>query len=165
MRNTVISWLVLSVLLFWSMGAYNRLVKLRALALVAFTALDGLLVQCSQFIRQHGVNPLETPGSDASQWLMRSLAIEQFDLSLKIARTKPLSKPEMGTLKANLETMLLAAASMPYTLQPQWTQLVLQAELSQQEFNHRVIHYNDAIYQFPAIMLAKVFGFKSAQPI
>ena len=59
----------------------------------------------------------------------------------------------------------LAGPALPLTLQSEWEQVQRQAEAARIEFNRLVTNYNDAIAQFPAMMLATVFGFKPAQPI
>jgi LemA protein len=51
------------------------------------------------------------------------------------------------------------------TLVLQWTQLGAQTDAARSEFNQRVVNYNEAIQQFPALLLAWVLGFKPAQPI
>lgn len=45
MTSSVAFWLVLAVLLFWSLGAYNRLVRLRARVLGRFAQVDQHMVQ------------------------------------------------------------------------------------------------------------------------
>jgi hypothetical protein len=45
MSNSVTFWLLLAVLGFWAMGAYNRLVRLRSQGLQAFASLEVLFNQ------------------------------------------------------------------------------------------------------------------------
>ena len=42
----------------------------------------------------------------------------------------------------------------------EWNHLVLQVAAAAEEFNQTVQHYNDAVRQFPAVLLAWLFGFK-----
>ena len=44
-------------------------------------------------------------------------------------------------------------------------QLVLQAHAATVQFNQAVARYNEAIGQFPALLLALLFGFKPARPL
>ncbi|MBV5345415.1 MAG: LemA family protein [Rhodoferax sp.] len=46
-----------------------------------------------------------------------------------------------------------------------WEQLAFEVERARSDFNQTVTNYNEAKNQFPATVLAKIFGFKSAQPI
>jgi LemA protein len=54
---------------------------------------------------------------------------------------------------------------LPPSFQLQWAQFDSQVERARSDFNESVINYNEAKNQFPANMLAKIFGFKSAQPV
>lgn len=83
----------------------------------------------------------------------------------------------MGALSTALETLYLswsrlrdlpsdlAGAALPITLQSQWEHVALQAEIARTEFNRMVTNYNQAISQFPALLLAWLFGFRPAQPL
>jgi len=59
----------------------------------------------------------------------------------------------------------LAGEPLPAVLQQQWEHITLQAANAKQEFNRLVQDYNDAIVQFPAHLLAWLFGFKPAHTI
>lgn len=83
----------------------------------------------------------------------------------------------MSALKTALETLCLswcrlrdlppdlAGPALPATLQSQWEHLTLQSDIARAEFNRLVANYNEAIEQFPALFLARLFGFKAAQPL
>lgn len=181
MSDSVMRWLSVAVLLFWAMGAYNRLVRLRSQGIVAFAALAGLFQQylllvttnCPQTARD------TTQGDDdvSAAWAGLAAAAEQFSASLKVAHGQPLNGATMRALKTAFDTLCvswsrlqelppdLAGPALPSTLQAQWAQLALQTEMARTEFNRRVVNYNEAIVQFPALLLAWVFGFKPAQPI
>ena len=186
MSDSVMVWLIIAVLLFWAMGAYNRLIRLRSRAIVAFGALEGLfnrylsLVQVICTDTGAGSNASDadqagdTPG-DACAGL--SAAAQQFNTSLKVAHAKPLSRLRISALKTAYETLCmswvrlrnlppdLAGAALPDGLQVQWEQLTVQADAARAEFNGQVVNYNQAIDQFPALMLAWLFGFKPAETI
>ena len=104
-------------------------------------------------------------------------AADQFNASLKVAHAQPLNGPTMNALRTALETLCLswsrlrdlppdlAGPALPSTLQSQWEHVAMQAEIARAEFNRVVGNYNEATNQFPAFLLAWVFGFKPAQPI
>ncbi len=186
MSDSVMVWFVIAMLFFWSMGAYNRLVRLRAQGIVAFAALEGLFNQCLLMVKTnlpdtgaihslHDANQGLDPSSTA--WAGLAAAAEQFNACLKMAHAQPLNGPTMSALRTAFETLSLswsrlrdlppdlAGPALPGPLQSQWEQLALQSELARAEFNKRVVNYNEAIDQFPALLLAWVFGFKPAQPI
>ena len=186
MSDSVIVWFAIAVLLFWAMGAYNRLMRLRSQGIVAFAALEGLFNQYLLLVKTnfpdagaaHFAHDA-SQGYGASSAALAALvaAADQFSASLKVAHAKPLNGPTMSALRTAFETLCLswvrlrnlppdlAGAALPNPLQSQWELLAFQAEVARTEFNRRVANYNQAIDQFPALILARVFGFKPAQPI
>lgn len=186
MSDSVMVWVFIALLLFWSMGAYNRLVRLRFQGIAAFAALESLLNQYVLMVKANFPDALvfiaprdERQGDDAflDAWTGLTAAADQFTASLKMAHAKPLNGPTMLALRTALDTLCLcwarlrdlppdlAGAPLPSALQSQWEHVALQAEMASTEFNRQVENYNEAIHQFPALLLAWVFGFKSAQPI
>ena len=186
MSDSVMVWLAIAVLLFWAMGAYNRLVRLRSQAILAFAALEGLFNQYLLMVKTNLplAEALQMPqASDQDQdlalvaWRGLAAAADQFSASLKIAHAQPLNGPRIKALQTALETLSLswcrlrdlppdlAGSAMPINLQTQWELLALQVDIARTEFNRRIDNYNEAIHQFPALLLAWVFGFKPAQPI
>ena len=186
MSDSVLVWFAIAVLLFWAMGAYNRLMRLRSQGIGAFVTLEGLFNQYVQLVKTsipqveagHAAHEANQ-GRDASAaaWAGLLAATEQFNASLKVAHVRPLNGATMSALRTAFETMCLswsrlrdlppdlAGPALPGALQQQWEQLAFQAEMARAEFNRRVVNYNQAIRQFPALMLAWLFGFKPAQPI
>ena len=70
--ESLASWIVIAVLLFWFVGAYNRLVRLRASVLQAYATLDAALGRQLDFV-QASINaaPQQDP---PSQELLSSIA-------------------------------------------------------------------------------------------
>jgi LemA protein len=186
MSDSVVVWVGIAVMMFWSMGAYNRLVRLRSQGIAAFAALEVLLNQHVLMVKAN--NPIaEAPQSEldahpsddaqAHAWVGLAAAAGQFNASLKAAHAKPLNGATLLALRTALETFSacwsrlrdlppdLAGSALPGPLQTQWENVALQADVARAEFNKRVDIYNEAIHQFPALLLAWVFGFKPAQPI
>ena len=159
-------WIGLAILPFWAVGAYNRLVRLRSQGLTAFANLEQVLSQLATLAR-HGA-----AGSDAL-----AAAAEQFQASLKVSRTQALNGPTMSALKTAFETLCVcwdrqcevsfdeAAAIAREALQRQWDPLVVQTDRARSEFKVAVENYNVAIGQFPAVLVAWVFGFRAAKPM
>lgn len=185
MSDSVVVWSAVAVLLFWSMGAYNRLMRLRSQGIVAFAALEALLTQYVVMVKtnlpetdvadvQHD---LQRHDASSAAWAGLAAAAEQFNASLKVAHARPLNGPLMSALRTAHETLCLswsrlrdlpldlAEPALSGALQSQWEQLAAQVDVARTEFNRRVENYNEAIDQFPAFLLAWLFGFKPAQPI
>lgn len=186
MSDSVMLWSVVAVLLFWAMGAYNRLVRLRSRGLVAYASLEGLF---NQYVLMVKTNFPDTPADSASRddgqgndlssvaWVALAGATDQFKASLKVAHAQPLNGPTMSALRTAFETLCLswsrlrnlppdlAGMAVPDTLLAQWEHIALQTDMARTVFNAAVADYNQAINQFPTVMLARTFGFRPAQPI
>lgn len=174
MSSFVAAGLLGAVILFWAVGAYNRLVRLRASAIAAFAAMD------AQF--QHYVALVQSefpaPGDGATPAMAGlGAAGRQFDASLRAARLHPLDALTLRTLAAAMDTLSeawsrlcseppdLAGARVPQALQQQWQRIAQQAEVARAEFNRQVQTYNQALELFPANVLASLFRLKPAHVI
>jgi LemA protein len=166
MSSSVFLWIGVAVLLFWAVGAYNRLVRLRSQGLTAFAVLEGLV---NQFV------PMASPEVTDSAALVA--AADQCRVALKMCRSQPLNGATISALTIAYETMCLSwsrqrartpepsSLAQPEIVPLQWEQLVVQAELARADFNKAVARYNAAVTQFPAALLARLFGFRPAQPM
>lgn len=183
-------WVGAAVLLFWAVGAYNRLIRLRAAALQAFAALDvrlreqGELVQsclpASLTITAGAAAAHEDERVDGMTGMWRSLsgAVLQFTATLAAARARPLDEETIAALQAAQGVLHmawqrlqhddahdLAGAALPETVQTHWQQLTANVQADTGHFNQQVQAYNEAIGQFPALVLARLFALKPARAL
>ena len=186
MTGSVVFWGALAVLLFWSVGAYNRLIRLRAAVIAAFAAIDepfkhhiDLVKTGFQQPNDNGFAATKETGPDHPFFLLAGLrgAAEQFDACLKAARSQPLAAPAMSALQTAHQTMHvawsrvqnrphdLAGSLLPEPLPARWHHICANADIACAEFNRQVLSYNDAIAQFPAALLAWLFGFVAAKSV
>lgn len=179
MSDSVIVGFALAVLLFWALGAYNRLQRLRTQGVQAFTALTGLFNQSlalmSAALGQADTNPAfpgvsTEPDSDSIAWTLLLSARQQFSAALLEAQTKPMNAATLRDLSLAWARLRKwpsdpAGITLPYAFSNQWQEVSAQADLARTEFNQRISNYNEAIQQFPAFMLARLMGFKPAPPI
>lgn len=176
-------WIVAALLLFWGIGAYNRLVRLRAAVARAFAALDEQLVRQLVWI-QGGLpealrdGPHTTPGElndeVTAAWGRLHAASEQLAVALAQARAQPLDVAAMAALVMSHEALRTAWAhaladavppdAVPSAdrLQARWMRLLHQSLPLRAAFNDAAQSYNQAIRQFPASLLARLFGFQPA---
>ena len=176
-------WIAAALLLFWGIGAYNRLVRLRAAVARAFAALDEQLVRQLVWI-QGGLpealrdGPHTTPGElndeVTAAWGRLRAASEQFAVALAQARAQPLDVAAMAALVMSHEALRTAWAhaladavppdAVPSAdrLQARWMRLLHQSLPLRAAFNDAAQSYNQAIRQFPASLLAHLFGFQPA---
>jgi LemA protein len=107
-------------------------------------------------------------------WAALGGATAQLSASLAAMRPRPLqaeAAAALGTAQAVLMSAWqrvqhdahdLAGASLPDTVAAQWQQLAADTAKAQAQFNEAVARYNAAIGQFPAVLLAWLFGFGAA---
>jgi hypothetical protein len=73
--ESLASWIVIAVLLFWFVGAYNRLVRLRAAVLQAYGALDAALSKQLDFVQASiTAAPAATDAANAPSESLSSIA-------------------------------------------------------------------------------------------
>jgi LemA protein len=181
--SSVVWWTLAAVLLFWAVGAYNRLMRLRAEANGAYANVDGELARQVELVRQQlpppePTQPAPLDGEPTSFWAGLHAAASQLAATLAAARSKPLDPHNIAALSAAHNVLAaaweraerddahdLAGPRLPETLLLRRRQTLLQAHGATEAFNAAVTRYNEAIGQFPAIVLAWVFGFKPARAL
>jgi LemA protein len=186
MNESVLTWGAAALALFWSVGAYNRLVRLRAAALQTYAVLDSHLVRHSELLAVC-LTPAapalsaskvgEPQDSAAARWAGLAGAANQFATALGAARTRPLEGRAVAALASALTVLTmawrrlleechdLAGEPIPESIQARWTLLTSQTDAARDAFNAAVADYNSAIGAFPAVLLAWLFGMKPAQPL
>lgn len=179
-------WIGAAFLLFWAVGAYNRLIRLRAAALQAFTALDARLREQAELV-QACLPPASLPASAQEDDLMDDMtalwaglagAAVQFSASLGAVRARPLDGEAVAALQAAQGVLRmawqrlqhddahdLAGAALPESLQSRWQHLAGQVQSDTALFNQQVAIYNEAIAQFPALVLARLFALEPARAL
>lgn len=182
MPSSIVLWSVAAVLLFWAMGAYNRLMRLRADANAAFAALEGELAKQVALVREclpppEATQPAPLDGEPAF-WSGLHGAATQFAASLAIARARPLEPDRIAALGAAQDVLAmaweraerddahdLAGPRLPETLTARRAQIVMQTHAAIEHFDQAVLRYNEGIAQFPAVLLALLFGFKPGRGV
>ncbi|MRD49669.1 LemA family protein [Caenimonas koreensis] len=180
MTSSIVLWSLAALLLFWSVGAYNRLMRLRAAAKSTFETLEAELSRQVELVRT------QLPAADAAQpasmhddttfWTALHAAANQFAASLNAAKNKPLDGEGIAALSAAQDVLAmaweraerddahdLAGPRLPDTVIARRALLSQQAGVAVEQFNAAVARYNTAIGQFPAMLLAWLFGFKAAR--
>ncbi len=178
---------ILAVLFFWAVGAYNRLVLLRAGVAKQFAAVDAQLLRVLVWLQGNLPASMRDMLSEMEEAaLPEALLKNERDLnllkiledlsgSLDVARTQPLSAIAMQ--RVNQDRLALAAWAKAevragQTGEPTWfidplpykfDRLKAQAWPLMDAYNQAVTKYNDAVTQFPASMLAKQVKFLPAQ--
>ena len=180
MQSSFVPWVVAAVAVFWAVGAYNRMVRLRSEAKAAFAALESELQKQVQLV-QACVPPEEEQlasqfSGGSAFWGGLQGAAAQLSASLNSARARPLDPERIAALGAAQEILSmawdraerddahdLAGPRLPEDFSSERQQLVRMTHAATEHFTQAVANYNGAIAQFPAILLAWLFGFHPAR--
>lgn len=175
MPSSLLSWLLLAVLVFWAVGAYNRLVRLRAEAVSAFGELHAeLLRQVEMAESLLSADAAQQQGVPSS-WAALQGAAAQLRAALGTARQRPLEAERLEALDTAQAVLAaaweraeradahdMAGPRLPESLSAVRGQGVIQCIACAERFSRAVTAYNQAIRQFPALLLAWLFGFRPA---
>ncbi|HSW18699.1 MAG TPA: LemA family protein [Ramlibacter sp.] len=176
MTSSILTWIVAGVLLFWTVGAYNRLVRLRYEVNTAFGVLYAELQRQVQFVES--ILPTDGPQPQSGFWSSLQGAASQLAASMTVARNRPLDPPTIAALAAAGDVLAMAwdraeredahdmsGPRLPGGVPASRAQLSAQVHAAVLQFNEAVQRYNTAIAQFPAMLLAWVFGFKAGRAL
>ncbi len=178
-------WISAAILVFWALGAYNRLVRLRAELTRCLNALATQWQSTAQTMRST-VQEYAAESASESQWgsldeddapgRSLSLAAKQLQTCLASLLAKPHDLPavdDLASLRAAREVLDnawerlkdrhedLAGSAVPQQLMVLWQQHAIQSDEKRVAYNHQASHYNQAIAQFPVFLLAWIFAFDS----
>ena len=178
--SSFVPWIVAAVALFWAVGGYNRLVRLRSDANAAFAQLESELARQVKLV--HACVPPEEEQTQSqfaggsAFWGGLQGAAAQLQASLASARAKPLDPERIAALGSAQEVLGmawdraerddahdLAGPRLPENFSGERQQLERMAQAATERFNQAVLQYNEAIAQFPAALLAWLFGFQPAR--
>jgi len=176
-------WIIPALLLFWVIGAYNRLVRLRSRARQAFATLDEQLMRqlvwvqtCLPESMRGGAQtaPADLHDEATLAWARLHAASDQFAAALAHARPDVadvatmagvvLAHEAMRAAWASVLTDAVAPNAVPSAdrLQARWMRLLHQAWPLRNAFNDAAQAYNQAIAQFPASIIARLTGLRPA---
>lgn len=171
---------VAAVLLFWGVGAYNRLVRLRTKVWSIFASLVAQLERHAVWVEQHAPEspPGDGPPRAGDAWNNLRAASAQFMASLAAVRGKPSDTAAMAGLVTARAVLLMAwqylddgalararSGQSVAALRAEWEAVSTQAQGAERAFATAVEAYNCAVRQFPAVLLAWLFGFKRARAL
>ena len=178
--SSFLPWVLAALVLFWAVGAYNRLVRLRADANLAFASLEAELSRQVKLVHECVPPEEDQPQSQfaggSAFWGGLQGAAAQLSATLASAKARPLDAERIAALGAAQEVLGmawdraerddahdLAGPRLPENFSGERQQLERMAHAATEQFNQAVSNYNDAIAQFPAALLAWLFGFHPAR--
>ncbi|MBC7991750.1 MAG: LemA family protein [Rhizobacter sp.] len=173
----IVSWIVLAVLVFWGVGSYNRLVRLRNVIGNSFAQIDvqlkrryDLIPNLVEVARKYAAHERETLEAVTA-------ARNQAKAAADVARSRPATAGAVTSL-AMAEQVLGGAMTKLMALVEAYPELKADQSLrelaeeltstenkvafSRQLFNDATLDYNTAAQQFPTSLMANLFGFREA---
>lgn len=172
MPSSPVLWGLSLLLLFWAVGASQRLLRLRAGAHQAFGALDAYLVRQQALLAECEAAHAQASGAPAAALAALQAASLQWGAALAWVRAQPLSAEAVATLRAGQHTLAAAWQALlrarededgPAAIaswRQRWDTCQAHNGLAQQQFNQAVTQYNAAIAQWPARLLALLLGLR-----
>lgn len=168
---------IIALIIFWSVGVYNRLIKLRNEITNAFAQIDVQLkrrhdlipnlVEVARKYMEHERDTLERVTAARAQAiaaadLVRSQPNQAGALkSLNLA--EQVLSSAMGRLNVVMESYPeLKADQNLRELSEELTHTENKVAFSRQLFNDVTLEFNNGIHQFPANIIAGLFGFRTA---
>jgi LemA protein len=152
-----------AVLVFWSVGAYNRLVALRNELLRCFAPVD------EQFRARHALLQRWADGlqdADAATLDSFRAACRQTEAACGHARAHPARAGAMTSLRLADEILAQARGRLPACTDEALIAALAEADtalaFARRQFNEAAQGYNRAVSQFPTWVLSGLFGFRKA---
>jgi LemA protein len=172
---------LLAVALFWLVGAYNRMVRLRAAIISAWEQIVVALVKRSEAmaavadavrepLAAESVTLQSLADADAKQRAaadgVRQARARIADVSLWVMAEASLASPT-SRLRALIELQPALMQESPHRDKlaaglVAWGEAEPRIHFARQGFNDAVDRYNKAIHQWPTRLIASPLGFRSA---
>lgn len=192
MPESLWHWIAGAIALFWFVGAYNRLMRLRSAAKQAYAVLDAALARQIDFVLARVSEEETSAGSDVQPSASVKAAANQLATLMTATRLRPLEPARVAAMSTAMHVMLSAWQSLhpddvvsfeadgtlsrPAPLEGAsegsevavpiaWPEPSAAAEMARGHFNLAVSQYNAAIAQFPAILVAWIMQLKPAAPL
>ncbi|HEX5684848.1 MAG TPA: LemA family protein [Ideonella sp.] len=166
-----------AVLLFWIVGAYNRLVRLRGAIGGAWAQIDELLARRS-FLLEALADAVRGPLADEGMTLATLGQADQRQRSAALSvRARPshspalvawvLAEAELASPMARLQALIeqrpeLAGSEPVLPLQRQLLELAPRLIYARQLFSDAAEAYNAALEEFPTRAVGRLFGMRAA---
>lgn len=172
--STLVFIVLAAMLVFWSVGAYNRLVRLKNTIANAFGQIDVQLkrrydlipnlVDAAKKYLQHEQSTLEAVIAARNQARSASDAARsrpgKADAIIALAAAEQTLDSSLGRLFALAEAYPdLKADQTIQGLSEELTSTENKVGFARQAYNDAVLDYNNAQGQFPALLIARLFGF------
>ena len=170
----LIFFALLAVLVFWAVGAYNRLIRLKNTIANAFGQIDVQLkrrydlipnlVEAAKKYLSHERETLEAVIAARNQAKSASDAVRSRPSNALAVTTLAVAEQALSSSLSQLFALNeaypeLKADQTIRELSEELTSTENKVTFARQAFNDAVLDYNNAQGQFPAVLIAKMFSF------
>ena len=177
MDGSLLLWMTLATSLFWGVGVFNRLMRMRARGLSALGSVEKHMRLYADLVREQVT--LRDPGvahgrpeHSPDQWDRLLLALQTLEQVLRDDRARTLVHEPLALLADAFDGVQtawrqlhdvppdLAGPIVPVALHAQWEAVAQRVETARGGFNEILTKYNEALEQFPARLVVGSMGFK-----
>lgn len=173
----IVTLVVLAVLVFWIVGAYNRLVRLRNEITNAFAQIDVQLkrrhdlipnlIEVARKYLQHERETLERVVAARNQAVAACDLVRAHPGQSGPVKSLALAEEVLGSAMRGFNVVVesypeLKADASLQRLDEELTHTENKVAFARQLFNDATLDYNNAAQEFPTNVIASLFGFREA---
>ncbi len=173
MDGSLLLWMTLALLVFWSVGVYNRLMRMRARGLGALGSVMKHMGVYAELLRSRSPQP--AAHALTNEWLQLLARLQMLELMLKETTANALmlgSPAQLGQAfdavhaawRLAFDSAKDAADPSGWAATPelrdQLEYAALRVGTAREGFNQLLTTYNLALVQFPASLVVSTMGFK-----
>jgi LemA protein len=167
----VVGALAAACAVFWLVGAYNRLIRLRGAIVRQFVPVHEQFLQRHALLERLALALSAVLANAAPRLDALRAALGQVHTACVRAKARPVRAEAINSLRIAEGILSEARAHLPVQSAPGTELTELNTQLlasdaalgfARQQFNATVTQYNRAIRQFPTLLLVGLFGFRTA---
>lgn len=169
-----------ALLLFWVVGAYNRLMRHRNALAAAWGQIDDLLTRRAAALQPLMALLQEPMAAEAKTLAALQQALERQQQAARAVRSRPSAaaalqawvvvEGELASPMARLSALVeqhaeLASSEAVKPLRDQLAELASRLSYARQAYNDVAETYNAAVEEFPTRVLTPLFGFQTTAKV
>lgn len=169
--SSLLLWAMFAIAIFWGVGVYNRLMRMRAKGLEAMVLLDKYLQRYDALVHAHLGGDVEALAAD---WRDLQTTLVALNGACQGVRLSPLGVEAVPLLASRYQAFQeawavlrdspndLAGQRLPEGLLIEWERITQKVMHARNRYQQIATEYNRALTQFPASLLVGLTGFKVA---
>lgn len=170
MSGSLVLWITLALSIFWGVGVYNRLMRMRARGVGALVSVEKQMRSYTEMVREH----VQELGRPPLGWEQLLTDLQTLDHALKDAKPTSLDNEALLRLGQTFDGLQrhwqclqelpgdLAGPVVPVHMKRQWDAITVRVDAARGGCNQILLKYNEALTQFPAKLVAGAMGFRPA---